>query len=35
VKLTDAIIGLRVDADAESMDLDISEHDENGDALEA
>jgi Amt family ammonium transporter len=35
LKVTDAIVGLRVDADAETMGLDLSEHDENGYALEA
>jgi len=35
LKVTDAIVGLRVDADAESMGLDISQHEENGYALEA
>jgi Amt family ammonium transporter len=35
LKVTDAIVGLRVDADSESMGLDLSEHEENGYALEA
>jgi ammonium transporter, Amt family len=35
LKMTDMIVGLRVDADSEAMGLDISEHDENGYALEA
>jgi Amt family ammonium transporter len=35
LKVTDAIVGLRVDAESESMGLDLSEHDENGYALEA
>jgi Amt family ammonium transporter len=35
LKVTDAIVGLRVDADSESMGLDISEHEENAYALDA
>ncbi|MGD0290141.1 MAG: ammonium transporter [Candidatus Binataceae bacterium] len=35
LKVTDAIVGLRVDAESESIGLDLSEHDENGYALEA
>ncbi len=35
LKVTDAVVGLRVDAESESMGLDLSEHDENGYALEA
>jgi Amt family ammonium transporter len=35
LKVTDALVGLRVDAESEAMGLDISEHDENGYALEA
>ncbi len=35
LKITEAIVGLRVDEEAESMGLDLSEHEENGYALEA
>ena len=35
LKVTDAIVGLRVDNEAERMGLDLSEHDENAYALEA
>ncbi len=35
LKITDAIVGLRVDEEAESIGLDLSEHEENGYALEA
>jgi Amt family ammonium transporter len=35
LKITDAIVGLRVDEEAESIGLDLSEHKENGYALEA
>jgi Amt family ammonium transporter len=35
LKVTDALVGLRVDADSESMGLDLSEHEENGYSLEA
>lgn len=35
LKVTDAIVGLRVDADSESMGLDLSEHEEKGYSLEA
>src|ERR1700722_1771438 len=35
LKITDAIVGLRVDEEAESLGLDLSEHEENGYALEA
>ncbi len=35
LKITDVIVGLRVDQDAERMGLDLSEHDENAYALEA
>jgi Amt family ammonium transporter len=35
LKVTDAIVGLRVDDEAELMGLDLSEHDENAYALEA
>lgn len=35
LKLTDAIVGLRVDEESEVMGLDISEHDENAYAFEA
>ena len=35
LKVTDAMVGLRVDEESESMGLDLSEHDENGYALEA
>ncbi len=35
LKLTDAIVGLRVDEESEVMGLDITEHDENAYALEA
>lgn len=35
LKVTEAIVGLRVDAESESMGLDISEHEENAYALDA
>jgi Amt family ammonium transporter len=35
LKVTDLLVGLRVDDDAERMGLDLSEHDENAYALEA
>jgi ammonium transporter, Amt family len=35
LKVTDAVVGLRVAADAERVGLDLSEHDENAYALEA
>jgi Amt family ammonium transporter len=35
LKVTDALVGLRVDAESESMGLDLSEHDESGYAFEA
>jgi Amt family ammonium transporter len=35
LKITDAIVGLRVDDEAERMGLDLSEHEENAYALEA
>jgi len=35
LRITDAIVGLRVDEEAESIGLDLSEHEENGYALEA
>ena len=35
LKVTDSIVGLRVDAESESMGLDISEHEENAYALDA
>jgi ammonium transporter, Amt family len=35
LKITDAIVGLRVDNDAERVGLDLSEHDESAYALEA
>jgi ammonium transporter, Amt family len=35
LKMTDAIVGLRVDAESESIGLDISEHEETGYALDA
>jgi ammonium transporter, Amt family len=35
LKITEATVGLRVDEEAESMGLDLSEHEENGYALEA
>jgi Amt family ammonium transporter len=35
LKVTDTIVGLRVDAESESMGLDISEHEENAYALDA
>ena len=35
LKITDAIVGLRVDEEAESIGLDLSEHEEKGYALEA
>jgi Amt family ammonium transporter len=35
LKIVDAMVGLRVDDDAEEMGLDLSEHDENAYALEA
>src|SRR5207302_9418233 len=35
LKVTDLLVGLRVDEDAERMGLDLSEHDENAYALEA
>jgi Amt family ammonium transporter len=35
LKITDTMVGLRVDSDAERMGLDLSEHDENAYALEA
>ncbi len=35
LKITDAIVGLRVDEEAESIGLDLSEHEETGYALEA
>jgi Amt family ammonium transporter len=35
LKITDALVGLRVDDESEETGLDLSEHDENGYALEA
>jgi len=35
LKVTDTLVGLRVDAESESMGLDLSEHEENGYALDA
>jgi Amt family ammonium transporter len=35
LKFTDAIVGLRVDEEGESVGLDLSEHDENAYAFEA
>jgi Amt family ammonium transporter len=35
LKVTDALVGLRVDDEAERLGLDLSEHDENAYALEA
>jgi ammonium transporter, Amt family len=35
LKITDAMVGLRVDDEAERMGLDLSEYDENAYALEA
>lgn len=35
LKFTDAIVGLRVDEDGETVGLDLSEHDESAYALEA
>ena len=35
LKITDSIVGLRVDEDAERLGLDLSQHDENAYALEA
>jgi Amt family ammonium transporter len=35
LKVTDALVGLRVDDEAERMGLDLSEHDESAYALEA
>ncbi|HLW71669.1 MAG TPA: ammonium transporter [Candidatus Binataceae bacterium] len=35
LKITDALVGLRVDAEAEQLGLDLSEHEENAYALEA
>jgi Amt family ammonium transporter len=35
LKITDSVVGLRVDEDAERLGLDLSQHDENAYALEA
>ena len=35
LKITDSMVGLRVDEDAERLGLDLSQHDENAYALEA